>query len=245
MPPWTKESWFNEQLTIYQPKDGYRYTIDPLILCSFVRPLLSDIPPSGQVIDIGSGCGIIPLILGYRQSGIRITGVEIQEELAAIADRNLRENRLQGRLRILCRDFNRLSIEDIGTPADLIISNPPYKKRGTGRLNPNQGRALARHEITLTIGQLFASAAPLLSPTGRLCLIYPSDRLPDLESAAQASGFFVERLCHILKTENEKAFRVVISAVKNSKASREVQPPFILYGKDGHPTKVHKALFNP
>lgn len=243
--PLTKETWFNQDLILYQPRDGYRYTLDPLILSSLVSPITSGLPPSGHLLDLGCGCGIMPLILGYRHPDICITGVEIQEELAAAAARNVKENGLQHRVRILPRDIKGLSLEDIGTPADLIISNPPYKKMGTGRINPHRGRALARHEIALTIDQLFASAAPLLSPGGRICLIFPALRLADLESAALSSGLFVEWLCHILKVEDDASFRVVVFAVKDPKASRMVRPPLILYEKDGRPTKAHKALFNP
>lgn len=236
----TKESWFNRGLTICQPMSGYRYTIDPFILCSQVSP-----PENAHILDIGCGCGIIPLILGYRHSGITLTGVEIQEELAKIAIKNAADNRMHDRIRILCQDITTLTMGDIGKPADLIVSNPPYKKRGTGRTNPNPGRAIARHEIMLTIDQIFDAAANLLAPAGQLCIIFPADRLKDLESAADRSGMALEWICFVHLSRKKTPFRVLVSAVKNPVESQRVLPPLILYNRDNSFSKAHKALFNP
>lgn len=237
---WTRETWFNGGLTLWQPRKGYRYTIDPLILCSQIFPA-----SKAHILDMGCGCGIMPLILGVRYPTVRITGVELQQELAEAAQKNIIENRMNRHIRILQTDIRTLTPEDTGRPADLILSNPPYKKAGTGRINPHRGRALARHEICLTIAQLFEAAAPLLSPDGRICLIFPADRLSDLEAAAAAAGFTPDQLRFVHHSREKPPFRAVVSAVTNSVVSRRVLPPLVLYRKDGSPTKAHTALFNP
>ncbi len=227
---------------IHQPKDGYRFTIDPLILCSRVSPR-----SCAHILDVGCGCGIMPLLLGFRYPQTCITGVDIQKALTDIAVKNVTANQMQRRIRIriLNQDINGVTLQDIGRPADIIICNPPYKKRGTGRMNPLREKAIARHEILVTIDQIFASAAALLAPNGRIYLIFPADRMSDLTSAAASSGFFFESICPVHQSKNTPPFRVVVSATKNQAYYPKPLTPLILYRKDNRPTKAHQTLFNP
>jgi len=236
----TSEPWFDHDLTICQPEDGYRFTIDPVILCAQVVPR-----PGDHILDLGCGCGIMPLILGYRYPRTRITGVDTQETLTDIATLSVAANQMQGRIRILNEDINRLTLKDIGSPADIIISNPPYKKMGTGRMNPHQGKAIARHELLVTIDQIFAAASSLLAPDGRLNLIFPADRSLDLMAAASASGFYLEHMRPVQQSNEVPPFRMLISAVKTRTKDPKRLPPLILFQKDNLPTKAHQALFNP
>ena len=226
-------------LIIQQPEDGYRFSLDPLILCSRVRPR-----PGDHILDLGCGCGIMPLVLGDRYPRTRITGIEIQQALSDLATRNVSANRMHGRIRILNKDINRLTLDDIGHPADIIISNPPYKKKGTGRMNPNMEKAIARHEILVTIDQIFHSAATLLSSNGNLRLIFPADRMKDIEEATAAADLFIKSIRPVHRSKDLPPFRVLISAFKKKENRPETLTPLILYRKNGTPTKAHQAIIN-
>ena len=237
---YTAEPLFDGRLRIYQPKSGYRYAIDPVILCAHLSP-----PPGSHIIDIGCGCGIMPVIIGHRFPEISITGIELQKSLADLAKRNCKENHPDRKIRILNRDILDISLNDISRPADIIVSNPPFKKKQTGRLNPNQQKAIARHEITLTIEQLLSQAHDLLQKGGRLMIIFPSDRLPDLFLSADKSNMTPEWVRFIHPVEEKEANRVIFCTVKDTLTSCRVLPPLTLYSKQHIPTRAHKNLFTP
>ena len=137
----TLDILFDGRLKVWQPRHGYRFSIDAVLLAHQVR-----LQSEETVLDLGTGCGIIPLILAYRHPDIISFGIEIQKELAHIAIANVDANHLQNQIRVLCRDMRRLKPEDIGGPVDLVVCNPPYHKPKSGRINPDRQRAIARHE---------------------------------------------------------------------------------------------------
>jgi tRNA1Val (adenine37-N6)-methyltransferase len=176
---YTADTLFDPPLSLFQPKTGYRFSLDPIILAAHVHPA-----PGDRIMDIGCGCGILSLILAGRNPDVRITGIEIQKTLARAAQKNVAKNRMSDRIRILHQDICTLErapagaipgtkpksnlgalfkINDVPAQVDLIVSNPPYKKKSTGRLNPDRERALARHEITLDIAALALQANRWLS----------------------------------------------------------------------------------
>ncbi len=240
MEKFTVESLFDGRIRLRQPQTGYRYTIDPIILSSHLSPA-----PGTRILDIGCGCGIMPLILGFRHPDTSITGVEIQKDLADLAARNIVENKMQDTVSIIHADILENEIPEDLPPFDLIISNPPYKKANSGRLNPDVQKATARHEIKLSIGQLFAKADSLLKSKGRIVVIFPSERLFDLYQAMFDTSFSPEWLRFIHPLEEKNAKRVIVSAVRNIKSSCEVRPPLYLHDNKNNPTKAYKGLFNP
>ncbi len=240
MEKFTAESLFDGRIRLKQPQTGYRYTIDPVLLCAQLSPA-----PGTRILDIGCGCGIMPLILGFRHPKTSITGVEIQPELADLATRNIIENQMQNTVSSTCTDILDMQLSDTLPAFDLIISNPPYKKEDTGRLNPNRQKAVARHEIKLTIAKLFAKADKLLKPKGRIVIIFPSERLFDVHKAMADTSISPEWVRFIHPFEEKNAKRVIVSSAKNIKSSCRVLPPLYLYDNKNLPTKAHNALFNP
>jgi len=236
----TAETLFNGELRLFQPERGYRYTIDPLLLCNQVQP-----PPNSRILDIGCGCGIIPLILGFSYPDTAITGIEIQTQLAELSQKNSVENQMEDRIHIINKNILDISPLDTDGQFDLIVSNPPYKKAKTGRLNPNHQKAVARHEIELTISTLYSKAAQLLKPMGRITLIFPADRLFDLYTAMASTPIRPEWIRFIHVSSKKNAMRAILSAVKNSKSSCRVLPPFYLHTRRGNITKEHQAIINP
>jgi len=237
---YTVETFFEDQIKIYQPETGYRYSMDPVILASHISPF-----PGCKIIDIGCGCGIISLILGFRYRDVQIFGVEIQARLAEVAIKNVTENKMSNRIRILNKDIRAITSSHTQGQADLIISNPPYKKKGSGRLNPDTQKALARHEIKLDLTQFFSSSYKLLKSGGKALLIFPADRLSDLILAMDSHDFHLDwtRFVHTKKKNNAKL--LLISVIKNNHGSCAVLPPLYIYDSDNNPTNEYTDMFKP
>ncbi len=208
-----------EDLILKQPDKGYRFSMDSLVLASQVNPA-----GIRTVIDAGCGCGVISLILAKKFPDLQITGIEIQPELFAFARQNTLLNHLDKQVSLICRDINHVTAEDLNSLSDLLISNPPYKKKDTGRLNPDPVKAVARHELYLNLDQLFQAADRLLSKNGRLMVILPADRCDDLEAAMQKNNFHPVSLQFILTHPSQPARRVILSAAKQPAASFTVLP---------------------
>lgn len=207
-----------------QPAEGYRYSMDPFVLCSQVPPIRS----GDRILDIGCGCGIIPVILGYCFPHSRITGIEIQRELAEIAMKNIIKNKLEQTVSIINEDIKNINPESTNGPFDLILSNPPYKKNNTGRLNPDLQKAIARHEIAMNIQSLAAKADTLLRHKGRFMIIFPSERLTDIQQAVQPTSIYPESIRYIYTGQKKTPKRVIFSGRKDMTAPKQVLPPIHL-----------------
>ena len=197
--------------------------MDAVMLARHAEPV-----PGNKILDIGTGCGIIPLILAARTPDLQITGIEIQESLAVIAEQNVNNNGFSNSICIVCKDIIKTSKTDIKGKFDRIISNPPFIKKNCGRMNPNHQRVIARHEITLDITGLVRAASKFLIPGGTFDVIYPTERIFEVVVAMTDNGIFPSamRFIHTLKTENAK--RVIISGMKTKSSSLTVLPPFFL-----------------
>lgn len=157
-------------LSIFQKKKGYRYSLDAYLLGAFVEEAAGT-----EMIEIGSGSGVVSILLAAMK-GLHMLGIEIQPDLAEMSGRSVERAGLQGTVRIVCKD-----VRDYSGPAvDAIVTNPPYRPLDTGRINPDNQKAVARHEISLDLSALLKKSHELLKPGGRFYIVYPSWRLPDL-----------------------------------------------------------------
>jgi tRNA1Val (adenine37-N6)-methyltransferase len=161
------------RLKLIQSREGYRFSIDAILLSEFVT-----IRPRDVVVDFGTGCGVIPLILLVTKPVEYALGLEIQPELASQAARNALLNGLGGKMKVVLGDIKAPPIAD--QSADVIICNPPYRQVKNGRINPDLRKAIARHEILASIDNILLAAQRVLKKKGRLAIIYPSVRLMDV-----------------------------------------------------------------
>jgi tRNA1Val (adenine37-N6)-methyltransferase len=216
-----------------QPEKGYRFSIDPFILAAHIKKINHK-----KILDVGCGCGIIPLILSDKSSCCKITGIEIQEELYLCAKKNIIANKLETTINIIHGDINNIHPPDINGKTDIIVSNPPYIKKGSGRLNPDSQKAIARHEITLDIDMLFKCSDRLLKKKGKLYLIFPASRRADLFSAMERYKFslYFIRFVHI--TQNAPARFIILCAEKNNSRSCIACPPFYIYTQNNKSEKI-------
>lgn len=206
-----------------QSKDGYRFSIDAILLSEFVT-----VRPGDVVVDLGTGCGIILLVLLLTKPVGHVFGLEIQKELAAQAKRNTSLNGFETKMEVI--------IGDIRNPpmarkwADVVLCNPPYRQVKSGRINPDPRRAVARHELLASIDDVLMAATGLLRRNGRLALIYPSVRLTDILVRMRRFGLEPKRLRINYPTLKSRAELALIEASLGGRPGLEIGPPLLGQG---------------
>ncbi len=214
------------KLRIIQKRRGYRFSVDAVLLSQFVR-----IRKNEKAIDLGTGCGVLPLVLSQTTLARSFVGVEIQEELAELARRNVALNGLLPRISILHEDLRNLKSLFPPGRFDVVFSNPPYRKSFSGRVNPSREKATARHEIHTTLQELIEIASYLLPSKGRCYLIYPASRTVDLLTVLRDKNLEPKRL-QLVYPGVEKGARFVLSeSVKASGVELKILRPVILEPK--------------
>ena len=194
-------------------------------------------------MDLGTGCGIIALVMAYRHPESTVIGVEIQRELADLARSNTHANKMQNRVRILHCDMKGLSAADLPQPVNWVVSNPPYHKNNAGRLNPNRQKAVARHEIEVRFEDIVTTAARTMPTGGRFMTIYTANRSIEAMVHMHAAGIEPKycRMIHSAKTTNAKL--VLIEGIKGARPGVVIAPPLTIYQEDGDYTEEIEKMF--
>lgn len=193
------DSFLDGRLKVIQSRWGYRFSVDAMLLSDFAGVRRGD-----RVADLGTGCGIIPLLLLCSRDAGWVAGLEIQEGLAGQALRNMRINGLESRMAVVRGDLRRPPLQN--GSFDVVVSNPPYRRAGSGRINPDQERAIARHEIMACLDDVLKAARLLLRKKGKLAVIYPAERSAELLVRMRGAGLEPKRLRFVhsdLKSEAE------------------------------------------
>lgn len=224
-------------LSIRQPAKGYRFSIDALLLADFAAEFRGE-----RVLDLGTGSGVVLLVLSRLCPSLRSgVGVEIQRELYEHARRNIEENGEASRLAAVHGDFREPLA---GVPRggfDLVVSNPPYRRIGSGRRNPDPGKEIARHEVTCTLPDLFRAAARHLSSAGRFASVGLPQRLPEMLSAARDAGIFPEAVRFIHPFPERPANLLLFAGGRRKTADLSVLPPLVVYeGKGRYTAEVER-----
>ena len=236
----TRDTFFNGKVTVKQERVGYRFSIDAVILAHRVRPR-----PGERVVDLGTGCGIVPLIVAYRHPATHMFGIEIQKELADIADDNVRENGMQETVRIVHRDMQTIQPAMFQGPVDIVVSNPPFHKAASGRINPNRQRAVARHEIRVTLLDVVKAAGDILKRAGLFMLVYTSERLPELVQHMRACRIEPKNVRFIHSRKKHESKLMMMEGIKQGRPGLKVGPPIVIYNEDGTYTKEVADMFLP
>jgi tRNA1Val (adenine37-N6)-methyltransferase len=234
----TTDTFFNGRLLVRQEQEGYRYSLDAVILAYFAGG-----ERAMRVLDLGTGCGIIPMILAFRDSRARIFGIEVQAALARLAAENIEANRMADRVTIFAADMKSLRPEMTGGPVDLVVVNPPFYKTGTGRVNPNVQRAAARHELRATLSDVTAAASRMLGGGGRFLAIYTAGRLCDMIAELRAAGIEPKRLRMIQSADHVAAGLVLVDGMKGGSPGVKIPPPLIIYDSRGQYTEEVSRMF--
>ncbi len=203
-----------------QPSDGYRYSIDALLLASFACP-----KPMDRVVDLGAGCGVISIVLAHRFPNISITAIELQQELCTMAAENFARHGLDGRAEVVMGDINGFRTLFAAGSFDYAVSNPPFRPVEAGRICPAPGEAVARHEIALDLNGLLRAVKYLLRPGGRLAMIYPAERLATLLAALRHNRLEPKRLVPVYPARGRNARLVMVEACRDGAEELQVLPP--------------------
>ncbi|MCX7857308.1 MAG: methyltransferase [Deltaproteobacteria bacterium] len=221
-----------EKVALIQKKDGYRFSIDSILISNFVR-----LKNGERVLDIGSGCGVIPIYLSKKGFKNRFMGVEIQKELFSLCNRNKLLNRCDN-IEFVHGDIRIIKDKLKADPFDVIISNPPYTKESSGRKSPKSSKLVARCERTLKLEEIMEVSKSLLKFLGRLYLIYPAHRLTEVIYNGKVFGLEPKRLRFVHSRMNERATLVLLEFIKGAKSNVIVEKPLYVYNDSNYTEEV-------
>ncbi len=226
-------------LKIFQKKNGYRFSLDSLLLAHFVRVKKGD-----RVLDMGAGAGVIALILAKRGTCRSVTGIDVQEEMVDMARRSVRINNLEGRVEFLHGDAKTIGAILGAQSFDAAVFNPPYRKLNSGRINPQDGKAAARHEIRGGLGDFLTAAHYVLKDGGRVSVIYPATRMVELISRMRAERLEPKRVRLVHSSCTSGGEFVLAEGMKGAGEELEVMTPLFIYDRDGRYTEEMGSIFN-
>ncbi len=228
-----------KDIRLFQAKNGYRFSVDALLLENFITA-----SRLGKGMELGTGSGIISILLAQRLKDPEIMTVEIQKSLAERAKRNIILNGLEGRVEVLSKDMKALKTDFSTNSFDFVFSNPPFRKPKTGRMSIHEERAVARHEIEITLQELIETAAYLLKHSGKFYVIYHPFRLTELIEMLRRSRLEPKRMRFVHSRSGEEAKMVLIEAVKGSGIWLKIDPPLYLYEKGSQYSEELMAILD-
>ena len=236
----TTDAFFDGKLRIKQEASGYRFSLDAVLLAWHASPRADD-----RLLDLGTGCGIIPLILAYRNPNIVAFGIEIQDDLAELAISNVNANHMQHKITILKQDMRYLKPGMIGGPVDLVVCNPPYRKPNSGRINPDAQRAIARHELKVNLADVLLTVRRMLRTAGRFVTVYTAERAVELLSQRRVGGIEPKFMSSIHSQLDTEAKLILVEGVKGARPGIRLGPPLIIYDANGEYSKEVQGMFMP
>ena len=219
-------------LQIIQKAGGFRFTLDSVLLAHFISLKEND-----KLVDLGTGTGIIPLILTSRVKNIKITGIEIQPEIAEMARRSVALNHLSDQIDIMEEDLRGIHKTLGGGIFHAVTANPPYGALGDGLLNPEPAKAQARHEISCSLEEVVLAASKLLNYQGRFALVHRTERLAELFELLRRYQLEPRRLRFIHSYLDKPARHLLLEARKNAPSDLQILPPLVIYDSPGQYTK--------
>lgn len=213
---------------IIQSEEGFRYGIDAVLLSGFAR-----VKPGEKVLDMGTGTGILPILLAAKTEGESFTGLEIQEKSAEMAGRSVAYNHLEGRVRIVAGDIKEAGAIFGPASFDVVVSNPPYMTGSHGLVNPNEAKAVARHEVLCTLEDVVREGAKVLKPGGRMYMVHRPHRLIEILGTMKRYKLEPKRMKLVHPFKDKDANMVLIEAVRGGGAWMKVEAPVIVYKEPG------------
>jgi tRNA1Val (adenine37-N6)-methyltransferase len=223
-----------DRLTFIQKKDGYRFSIDAILLANFVT-----LKKHERLLDIGSGCGIMPVYMSGKGYSNTMLGVEIQKELFDISLRNKAINNFDN-IDFIHGDILSCVKNLKKSPFHVVVSNPPYTKSRTGRKSPHHSRLLARYEISLDLPGLISVSSALLFKKGRFYVIYPARRLGELVCAAKTGRLELKRLRFVYPRKNEEANLFMAEFIKEGGIGTTIEQPLYIYENSGYTEEIKR-----
>lgn len=223
-------------LKIIQNPNWFCFGIDAVLLSDFAEIKQGDI-----VMDLGTGTGIIPLLLAAKSQASHIDALEIQKDVADMAKRSVQLNKLDNIINIVNAD-----LVDFKTQKqyDVVVCNPPYKTAETGLVNPEDKLKISRHEICCTLHDVVKTASRILKPLGRFTLIHRPERLVDIIFEMRSQKLEPKRIRFVHSDVEKPPVMVMVEGRKCSKPYIKTEPPLVIYNKDGSYTEEILRIYN-
>ena len=217
---------------IIQNKEKFCYGIDAVLLAGFAK-----VKPGENVLDLGTGTGIIPILLEAKTNGRHFTALEIQEESADMARRSVMLNKITDKMDVVTGDIKEASAIFGKAKFDVVTTNPPYMNNHHGLVNPHMPKAIARHELLCSLEDVIREGAAVLKENGRFYMVHRPFRLVEILTKMTAVNIEPKRMRLVYPYIDKEPNMVLIEGIKNAKSRIEVEPPLIVYEKDGDYTK--------
>jgi tRNA1(Val) A37 N6-methylase TrmN6 len=228
-----------ENLKIIQDKEMFNFSLDSILLPNFITINES----TKEILDIGTGNAPIPLILSQKTKA-HITGIEIQKDVSQMAIDSVKLNNLDNQITIINDDIKNIKDDFENESFDIITCNPPYfEVQATSKLNKNDYKTIARHEINLDLETLLKISRKLLKNNGTLGLVHRPERLIDILEEMHKYNIEPKKLCFVYPKKNKEANILLIEGTKNGKKGLKILPPLYSHNADGSYTDEIKKYF--
>lgn len=215
-------------LKIIQNRKGFCFGIDSILLSDFAK----EIKENSKIIDLGTGTGIIAIMLSAKTKASKIVGIEIQEEVCEMARKSIELNNLKDKIEIINSNINNLENKVQFGTFDAVTTNPPYKKIGTGIVNKNEKKLISRHEITASLEDFIKISSRLLKDKGSLYIVHRPDRLVDIIESLRKYKLEPKIIKFVYPNIEKEANLILIKAIKNAKPFLKIDRPLYVYNKD-------------
>lgn len=228
----------NNGLRILQKPEGFRFGMDAVLLAHFAR-----LRPRDKVADLGTGTGILPLLMSQAEPSAHFDAFEWQSDMADMAARSVQLNGLADRIAIHCDDLRNAPGLLGAERMDGVVCNPPYGKQGGAIPSATQARLLACHETQCPLAEILQAGATLLRNQGRFWMVLPTPRMLELLDGLRACRLQPKRLRMVCAKASKPPYLLLVEAVKNAKPMLAWLPPLIVYHQDGRETDELKAIY--
>lgn len=229
-----------KNLKIIQNKDGFCFGIDSVILSDFAK----EIRNGSKGLDLGTGTGVLGILLCGKTELSKIYGIEIQQEVAEMAKRSVELNHLENRFEIINEDIKNTSILFEKESFDFIVTNPPYKKTNTGGINENEKKSISRHELKARLEDFIEISSKMLKDKGTLYMVHRPDRLADILCDLRNKKLEPKEIRFVYPNKEKEPNLLLIKAVKNGGKFLKVDKPLFVYDEKGEYTKEILKIYN-
>lgn len=229
-----------EGLKIIQNEKGFCFGIDSVLLSDYAKNIKKD----SIVMDIGTGTGIISLLLSKKSKAKKIYGIEIQEDVADMAKRSVVLNNLEEKIEIINKNIKEINTVLKNNSFDAIVTNPPYKKINTGLLNKEKKQLISRHEIECTLEDIVKISYKLLKSKGEFYMVHRAERLVDIMYILRKNKLEPKNIRFVHSKEKEKPNLILIRCVKDASEFLKIDDPLIIYKNDGSYTDEILEIYN-
>ncbi len=227
-------------LKIIQNKNGFCFGIDSVILSDFAK----NVKPNSNIMDLGTGTGILPILLSAKTEAKKIWGIEIQEDVANMAKRNVLLNKLEEKIEIINENILNLESKFEKNSIDVIVTNPPYKKKGTGVINEKESKLIARHEITASLEDFIEISSKLLKYKGEIFMVHRPERLVDILYLMRNKKIEPKNIRFVYANKESEPKLILVRGVKNAKEFLKVEKNLYIYNEDGNYSDEILKIYN-